>query len=53
MDLFLNPRLFPTMMVIQDLLAAVAYARHGMWWHTGYWIAAAVLTTCVTYGMQS
>ncbi len=32
-----------------DVLAALAYLPAGDWRRVVYWLAAAVLTTCVTY----
>lgn len=44
-------RLFPTLMIVLDVLAAAAYATHGFaeWRKVVYWLAAAVLTYTVTY----
>lgn len=40
---------FPTVMIVLDLCASAVYLQHNDLRHTIYWIAAAVLTTCVTY----
>jgi len=45
----MNEKIFPTIMIILQCLAAICYfcktdLRHGI-----YWIAAAILTTVVTY----
>lgn len=47
----INTRFLPTLLIIIDVLAAAAYATHGFseWRKVGYWLAAAVLTYCVTY----
>jgi hypothetical protein len=42
-------KLFPTILIILDVLAAVAYFPEGDWRHVVYWLSAAVLTVTVTY----
>lgn len=42
-------KLFPTILIILDVCASVPYAFKGDIRHFIYWIAAAVLTACVTY----
>jgi hypothetical protein len=42
-------KLFPTMLMILDICAAVGYMPDGDWRKVIYWLAAAVLTACVTY----
>jgi len=42
-------KLFPTMLIVLDVCAALAYLPSGDWRRVVYWLAAAVLTTCVTY----
>ena len=42
-------KLFPTLLIILDICAALAYVPTGDWRRVIYWLAAAVLTTCVTY----
>ena len=42
-------KIFPTVLAVLDLAAAIVYAAHGDIRHTVYWIAAATLTACVTY----
>ncbi len=42
-------KLFPTLLIILDICAAVGYIPVGDWRKVVYWLAAAVLTTCVTY----
>lgn len=39
---------FPIVLVVLDICAASNYAYDGDWRHFVYWIAAAVLTLCVT-----
>lgn len=43
----MNPKLFPTLLIVLDVCAAIGYL--GDWRKMTYWIAAAVLTTVVTY----
>jgi hypothetical protein len=47
----LPTKLFPGILVGLDVLAAVAYATHGMpeWRMVVYWAAAAALTYVVTF----
>ena len=42
-------RLFPTLLIILDVCAAAGYLPTGDWRRVVYWLAAAILTTCVTY----
>ena len=42
-------KLFPTILVALDICAAIMYVPCGDIRHIIYWIAAAVLTACVTY----
>lgn len=42
-------KLFPTILIVLDVCAALAYVPVGDWRRVIYWLAAAVLTTCVTY----
>lgn len=41
--------IFPIILIILDLCAAIAYAIHTEWKMSIYWIAAAVLNACVTF----
>lgn len=47
----LSTRLFPSILIVLDVFAAMAYASHGFteWRKVIYWLAAAVLTYVVTY----
>lgn len=45
----MNPKIFPTVLIILDLCACAPYFYKGDWRMGVYWIAAAVLTTMVTY----
>ncbi|HXG15044.1 MAG TPA: hypothetical protein VNK50_02295 [Calidithermus sp.] len=42
-------QLFPALLVVLDLGAAVVYALEGDWRRSVYWTAAAVLTAVVTW----
>jgi len=42
-------KLFPAIMIALQLLAALAYIPSGNWRQVFYWLAAAVLTFCVTF----
>jgi hypothetical protein len=42
-------KLFPTLLIVLDICAALAYVPSGDWRRVVYWLAAAILTTCVTY----
>ena len=49
MGVVLNPKLFPTVLICLDVGASAVYAYNGDLRRCVYWIAAAVLTACVTY----
>jgi hypothetical protein len=42
-------KLFPTLLIVLDICAAITYVPSGDWRRVIYWLAAAVLTTCVTF----
>lgn len=42
-------KLFPTLLIVLQICAAVAYVPAGDWRHVTYWLAAAVLTVAVTW----
>jgi hypothetical protein len=42
-------KIFPTILIILDVCAALVYVPSGDWRHVGYWMSAAVLTVTVTY----
>ncbi len=42
-------QIFPTVLIFLDLCAALAYVPTCDWRKIVYWLAAAVLTTAVTY----
>ena len=41
--------IFPTLLLVLDVAAAIPYATKGNWRMAIYWLAAATLTACVTY----
>lgn len=41
--------LFPSVLIVLDVAAAIVYLGHGDYRMFGYWVSAAVLTSCVTY----
>jgi hypothetical protein len=45
----MSNKLFPTLLIILDICAAVGYIPAGDWRKIIYWLAAAVLTFTVTY----
>ena len=42
-------QIFPTILIVLDIAAAIVYACHGDWRRVIYWLAAAVITGSVTY----
>lgn len=42
-------KVFPTVLIVADVAAAIVYLCGGNVKMTIYWLAAATLTTCVTY----
>jgi len=49
MKYLLTPKALPVAMIILSLLAALAYFVTGDFRRTTYWLAAAVLTSTVTF----
>ena len=45
----MNEKIFPTILIVIDVLAAAVYWSKGDWRKVLYWIAAAVLSFVVTY----
>lgn len=45
----MNVLIFPSILIVLDVLAAIAYATHGDTRKIVYWLSAAVLTATVTY----
>jgi hypothetical protein len=42
-------KLFPTILIVLDVAASITYLCYHDVRHCIYWLAAAVLTVCVTY----
>ena len=42
-------KIFPTLLILLDICASAMYMTKGDWRMIIYWLAAAVLTTVVTY----
>jgi len=40
----MNPKLFPTILIVLDVAAATVYGLHNDWARVGYWISAACIT---------
>lgn len=40
---------FPMILIVLDIGAAIVYAGYFDWRRSIYWLAAAVLTACVTF----
>jgi hypothetical protein len=45
----IDPKVFPSILIALDVCAALAYVPAGDWRHVTYWLAAAILTTTVTW----
>ena len=45
----LDPRIFPTILIVLDFIAAIPYAFRGYARHAVYWVAAGILTFTVTW----
>jgi hypothetical protein len=41
--------IFPTILIVLDVFAAIGYVSSGDWKKVVYWIAAGILTAMVTY----
>ena len=44
-----SDKFFPTLLILLDLGAAIAYAKSRDWRKVVYWVAAAVLNSAVTF----
>jgi hypothetical protein len=42
-------KVFPTLLIVMDICAAAGYVPSGNWRRVIYWLAAAILTTVVTW----
>jgi len=49
MRIVCDPRFFPSVLIVLDLFACCRWAWDGDWRRAVYWLAAAVLTTTVTW----
>lgn len=47
--LAVDGRVFPTILIVLDVCAALVYVSHGDWRKVVYWLAAATLTSVVTW----
>ena len=45
----MSNKLFPTILIILDIFAAIGYIPDGDWRKVVYWLAAATLTYTVTF----
>lgn len=45
----MRSKIFPTILIILDICAAIGYIPDGDWRKVIYWISAAVLTFTVTF----
>ena len=45
----MDSRIFPTVLAVLDVCAALVYVADGDWRKTVYWLSAAVLTAVVTW----
>ena len=45
----MKSKIFPTLLIILDVCAALGYIPDGEWRKVIYWLAAAVLTITVTF----
>ena len=45
----IDPRILPTVLIVIDVMAALAYIPTGDWRRVAYWLAAGVLTAVVTW----
>jgi hypothetical protein len=45
----MKPYIFPTLLILLDIGAAVVWAVEGDWRRFVYWLAAAILTATVTF----
>lgn len=45
----MNPKIFPTILIVLDVCAALGYLSTGDWRRVVYWMAAGLLTYTVTW----
>lgn len=46
----MSPKALPTLLIIIDFCAAMGYIPSRDWHRVGYWVAAAGITYCATFG---
>jgi hypothetical protein len=44
-----SAKIFPTILIIMDVFAAIGYLPDGDWRKVVYWLAAATLTAVITF----
>jgi len=44
----MNPNIFPVVLIILDLCAAVGYASNNLWIKAGYWFSAGLISIFAT-----
>ena len=49
MEVKLDPRVFPTILLVLDIFASIPYGMTGNWRRCAYWLFAAGLTFVVTW----
>jgi len=45
----MNPKVFPSLLIVIYLSASAVYGLNGDWRHAVYWIAAATITVVITF----
>jgi len=45
----MNPKIFPAILIVLDVVASIAYVYSNDWRRAVYWISAAILTASVTF----
>jgi len=45
----MNPKIFPTILIILDICAAIGYIPCGDWRKIIYWLSAGILTFVITF----
>ena len=45
----MNPKFFPTILIVMSVFSAVGYVPAGDWRKVAYWLAGATITFVVTY----
>lgn len=47
-----NEKTFPVILIVLQICAAIVLGFGGQWWKALYWLAGAVITIAVTFGMK-